>query len=64
MFHQRTVHRASFHLYDGRPNQRGAASSLHDEGEGPGLLVSPAFWCGGLLSLAAWAALAAALGLI
>ena len=28
------------------------------------LLVGPAFWIGGMLSLAAWAALAAAFGLV
>jgi hypothetical protein len=34
-----------------------------DQEEGR-LLVGPAFWIGGLLSLAAWAALAAAFGLV
>ena len=33
----------------------------HEEGR---LLVGPAFWIGGVLSLAAWAALAAAFGLV
>jgi hypothetical protein len=64
MFHQRTAHRPSFPLFRGKVEERRTeAPSMHDE-EGPGLLASPAFWCGGLLSLAAWVGLALALGLL
>jgi hypothetical protein len=49
---------ASVHADSGR-----VASDEADHEEGR-LLVGPAFWIGGVLSLAAWAALAAAFGLV
>jgi hypothetical protein len=39
----------------------GGEDADHEEGR---LLAGPAFWIGGLLSLAAWVALAAAFGLV
>jgi hypothetical protein len=63
MLHPRTAHRHAFPLYGTRLERRqDSKTAEHDEG--PGLLVSPAFWIGGVLSLAAWAGLAAALGWI
>jgi hypothetical protein len=40
----------------------GRYSQARVESDGPGLLVSAAFWCGGALSLAMWVTLAVALG--
>jgi hypothetical protein len=38
------------------PNSGESVNTTEDD-YGPGMLLSPAFWLGGLLSLAAWTAL-------
>jgi len=64
MFHQRTTHHATLHGYGAqRASSRGRAVAGEDD-EGPGLLASPAFWIGGLISLGVWVGIAAAFGVI
>jgi hypothetical protein len=46
---------------DAEPGRIAAEDEDMQEGR---LLVGPAFWIGGMLSLAAWLALAAAVGLV
>ena len=64
MFHPRTTHHATLHGYRA---QRGSVRSrpvAGEDDEGPGLLSSPAFWIGGLISLGVWVGIAAAFGVI
>ena len=65
MFHQRTASHAAMHGFTAeQPGQRTRGRAAENDDEGPGLLVSPAFWIGGVLSLGVWVALAAAFGVI
>ena len=64
MLHQRLVNRAALHGYEAPQEQSRTRAPGAEDDQGPGLLVSPAFWIGGLLSVAVWAGIAAAFGLI
>ena len=64
MLHQRFANRAALHAYGACQEQPRTRVLEADHDEGPGLLVSPAFWIGGVLSIAVWVGIAAAFGII
>ncbi len=64
MYQPRTANRAALHAYGARREQSRSHAPAATDDEGSGLLVSPAFWIGGLISVAIWVGLAAAFGLI
>jgi hypothetical protein len=45
-----------------RPPETEAQDAQGAEDEGPGLLASPAFWIGGILSIVAWIVIAVLFG--